>query len=182
MSKVFLFFVFGLLSISAIAQQFPNRIRFEHITVADGLPENSVLCMLQDHLGYIWMGTQIGLVRYDGNKLVSFPYSRDNPYGFKGKQVGALFEDQQGDIWIGTENLVRFERSTQRFIQYPDRNSAGVGFEFIRVIHQDKKGFVWTVRNIKDQNILNRFDPKTKTWAYFSNDPGNPHWLTDNSL
>src|SRR5450755_4631324 len=141
MSKVFLFFVFGLLSISAIAQQFPNRIRFEHITVADGLPENSVRCMLQDHLGYIWMGTQSGLVRYDGNKVISFPYSHDNPYGFRGRQVGALFEDQHGDIWIETENLVRFERSTQRFIQYPDKNSSEFGFESIQFIRQDKNGF-----------------------------------------
>jgi|SRR5450755_196067 len=182
MSKVFLFFVFGLLSISAIAQQFPNRIRFEHITVADGLPENSVLCMLQDHLGYIWMGTQIGLVRYDGNKLVSFPYSRDNPYGFKGKQVHALFEDQNGDIWIGTENLVRFERSTQRFIQHPDKDSSEFGSENIHFIHQDKKGFIWTVRHIKDEYKLNRFDPKTGAWAYFNNDQGNPNYLADNSL
>src|SRR5664279_241845 len=182
MSKSFLFFVFGLSFLSLIAQQPPKRIRFEHLTVADGLPENTVRSMLQDHLGYIWMGTQFGLVRYDGNKVVSFPYNRDNPYGFRGMQVGALFEDQHGDIWIGTENLVRFERSTQRFIQYPDKNSSDFGFEFIRFMHQDKKGFIWTVRDIKDQLKLNRFDPKTSTWAYFSNDPGNPHYLADNSL
>ncbi len=149
MSKVFLFFVFSLASIPLIAQQIPNRIRFEHLTVADGLPENSGRCMMQDHLGFIWIGTQFGLVRYDGNKVISFPYSQDNPYGFRGKQVGALFEDQNGDIWIGTENLVRFERSTQRFIQYPDKNGSEFGFEYIQIIRQDKKGFIWTVRILK---------------------------------
>ena len=182
MSKVFLFFVFNLVTIPLLAQQVPNRIRFEHLTVADGLPENSVRCMLQDHLGYIWMGTQSGLVRYDGNKLISFPYSPDKPFGFRGREVDVLFEDPIGDIWIGTENLVRFERSTQRFIQYPDKNSSEFGFEFIRVIHQDKKGFIWTVREIKGQFKLNRFDPKTSEWVYFNNDPGNPHLLADNSL
>jgi signal transduction histidine kinase/ligand-binding sensor domain-containing protein len=182
MSKAFLIFAFSLVSIPLIAQQVPKRIRFEHLTIADGLPENSVRCMLQDHLGYIWMGTQSGLVRYDGNKMISFPYSHDKPFGFRGMEVGALFEDQHGDIWIGTENLVRFERSTQRFIQYPDKNGSEIGFEFIQFIHQDKKGFIWTLRNIKDQNKLNRFDPITSTWAYFNNDPGNPHFLTDNSL
>ena len=182
MIKAFLFFVFGLLSISLIAQQAPDRIRFEHLTVADGLPENSVRCILQDHLGYIWMGTQSGLVRYDGNKMTSFPYSPDKPFGFRGREVDVLFEDRDGEIWIGTENLVRFERSTQTFIQYPDKNSSEFGFEFIRVIHQDKKGFIWTVRDVKGQFKLNRFDPKTGEWAYFNNDPGNPHFLADNSL
>src|SRR5664279_2229404 len=177
MSKVLLFFVFGLASIPSMAQQPPKRIRFEHLTVADGLPENTGTCMLQDHLGFIWMGTQFGLVRYDGNKVTSFPYSQDKPYGFRGRDVLALFEDPDGDIWIGTENLVRFERSTQRFIQYPDKNSSEFGFESIHNIRQDKKGFIWTLRHIKDQYILSRFDPKTKTWTYFSNDPGNPHWL-----
>ena len=163
-------------------QSASDRIRFEHLTVADGLPENSGRSMIQDHLGYIWMGTQSGLVRYDGNKLISFPYSPDKPYGFKGMEVGALFEDPHGDIWIGTENLVRFERATQRFIPYPDKNSGEIGFEFIQFIHQDKKGFIWTAREIKGQIKLNRFDPKTSTWAYFNNDPGNPHFLEDNSL
>lgn len=43
--------------------------KFEHITVKDGLPDNSVWCMLQDHLGFLWFGTYIGLVKYDGYKL-----------------------------------------------------------------------------------------------------------------
>jgi signal transduction histidine kinase/ligand-binding sensor domain-containing protein len=182
MRKIFLPCFFILNSCILFAQQTSNRIRFEHLTVADGLPENSVTCMLQDHLGFIWMGTQFGLVRYDGNKLTTFPYSHDNLYGFRGMHVGALFEDQYGDIWIGTENLVRFERSTQRFIQYPDKNSSEFGFEFIQFIHQDKKGFIWTARHIKDQNILSRFDPKRSAWAYFNSDQGNPHYIADNGL
>ena len=39
---------------------------FEHLTVVEGLPENSVWSMLQDHLGLLWFGTQNGLVKYDG--------------------------------------------------------------------------------------------------------------------
>jgi len=133
--------------------------------------------MLQDHLGFMWMGTQFGLVRYDGNRMTSFPYIPGNPYGCSGKEIGALFEDQHGDIWIGAESLVRFERATQRFIQYPDKNSAEFGNEGIRFIHQDKQGFIWTIRYI-NHAILSRFDPKTSSWAYFSKDPNNPLYLT----
>ena len=91
-------------------------------------------------------------------------------------------EDQHGDIWIGTESLIRFERATQRFIEYPDKNSAEFGFEFIQFIHQDKQGFIWTIRYINDQAILNWFDPKTSAWAYFNSDPDNPHHLAGNSF
>src|ERR1019366_1036154 len=181
MRKIFLLFVLGLTAMLSIAQQAPQRIRFEHLTVADGLPENSVNCMLQDHLGFMWLGTQLGLVRYDGNKMTSFPYNPGNPYGCKGKQIGALMEDRHGDIWIGTESLIRFERITQRFIQYPDKNSSEFGFEQIQFIHQDKQGFIWTIRYINDQAILNWFDPKTSAWAYFNSDPNNPHHLAGNS-
>ncbi len=42
---------------------------FEHITVDDGLPENSVRAILQDSSGFLWFGTMNGLVRYDGYEL-----------------------------------------------------------------------------------------------------------------
>src|ERR1019366_1043883 len=121
MRKLFLLSAFGLAAIPSIAQQAPQRIRFEHLTVADGLPENSAACMLQDHLGFMWLGTNNGLALYDGNKITAFQYSPGSPYSFKGREVDGLLEDQHGDIWIKTENLTRFDRATQRFIEYPDK-------------------------------------------------------------
>ena len=44
----------------------PKGVVFEHLTSKDGLPENSVQAMLQDTLGFLWLGTQNGLVKYDG--------------------------------------------------------------------------------------------------------------------
>jgi len=45
---------------------------FENITVKDGLPENNVTCILHDYLGYLWFGTQNGLVKYDGYSMKVF--------------------------------------------------------------------------------------------------------------
>ena len=182
MRKIFLFFALSLTAMLSLAQQAPQRIRFEHLSLADGLPENSVLSMLQDHLGFIWLGTQLGLARYDGNKIIPFPYSPGNPYGCSGKGIGALMEDQHGDVWIGAESLIRFERATQRFIEYPDKNSRELDFNYIRFIHQDKNGLIWTTRNNEGKTILSRFDPKTNVWVYFTNDPKNPHYLEGNGM
>ncbi|HLY68388.1 MAG TPA: two-component regulator propeller domain-containing protein, partial [Puia sp.] len=182
MSKIFLPFVFSLSATLSIAQQSPQRIRFEHLTVADGLPANEVRCMIQDHLGFIWLGTQLGLVRYDGDKMTLFPYAQGNLLGCRGKNIGVLMEDPQGDIWIGAENLIRFERATQRFIEYPDKNGGDYGVQVINSFHQDKQGFIWTTRWINRTEMLSRFDPKTNTWVYFSNDPHNPHYLEGNGI
>lgn len=159
----------------AVAQQIPERIRFEHLTVADGLPEISVLSMLQDHLGYIWLGTQNGLVRYDGNKMTTFQYNPRNPNSLKGKQVRALHEDANGDIWIGSENLFRFERSTQRFIEYPNTNRSGKSEEaFIDFMHQDNQGNIWTIidGHLDNKLLLERYNPKSGTWTSYGNDRG----------
>lgn len=47
----------------------PNNLYFTHIGVEDGLCQNTVCCILQDHLGFIWLGTKDGLTRYDGYRL-----------------------------------------------------------------------------------------------------------------
>lgn len=43
-----------------------NEMTIQRLNASDGLAENSVLCMLQDHLGFLWLGTQYGLHKYDG--------------------------------------------------------------------------------------------------------------------
>lgn len=183
MRKIFLIFILSFSVRASLAQQAPQRIRFEHLTVADGLPENSVTCMLQDHLGFMWLGTQNGLARYDGNRITSFPYRQGDPYTFRESYVSTLLEDQHGDVWIGAESLFRFERTTQRFIEYPDKYiSPANQFQQINFVHEDKQGRIWTTRNIDMPNMLSRFDPKSGSWTYFSSDQGNPHYLADNGL
>ena len=149
MRKIFLLFALGLTAMLTNAQQTPQCIRFEHLSVADGLPENSVTCMLQDHLGFMWLGTQNGLARYDGNRITSFPYRQGDPFTFRESYVSTLLEDEHGDIWIGAESLFRFERTTQRFIEYPDKHTSPANqFQQINFVHEDKQGRIWATRNI----------------------------------
>ena len=78
------------------------QARFEHFTVADGLPENSVRTMLQDRFGFLWFGTQNGLARYDGQAMTVFQPDSDDPYSIGGSSIAAFYEDRAGDLWIGT--------------------------------------------------------------------------------
>lgn len=79
-----------------------TNLIFEHITVDNGLPENSVRAILQDRTGFLWFGTQNGLVRYDGVDMTVYSPVAGDSSAFGGRTVDALLEDRDGVIWIGT--------------------------------------------------------------------------------
>lgn len=115
---------------------------FEHITIADGLPENSVLCILQDHLGYLWFGTQVGLVRYDGYSMKDY---QTDPYDSLSISLGmikTIYEDKSGDLWIGTfsNELNRFNRATEKFTRFKHNSvdSTSINSNSINCIIEDK--------------------------------------------
>ena len=83
----------------------------EHLNIrvygaADGLAESTVSALLQDHKGYLWLGTYGGLNRFDGHRFANFSQAEGLPGAF----VKALIEDPSGAVWIGTsEGLARFD-------------------------------------------------------------------------
>lgn len=98
-----------------------KTLRFGQLSIEDGLPENSVWALCQDQYGFIWMGTQMGLVRYDGKDMKVFNAEfRDDARSIKKVPavVRALAEDPSGDLWIGcaTGELFRFERETEQLL------------------------------------------------------------------
>ena len=64
-----------------------------------GLPQNSVQAMLQTRDGYVWLGTEEGLVRFDGERFEVF--NQINTPGLPCKDVKSLFESPDGTLWIG---------------------------------------------------------------------------------
>jgi signal transduction histidine kinase/ligand-binding sensor domain-containing protein/CheY-like chemotaxis protein len=121
-----------------------SRIRFEHITSADGLSNDSVLSILQDHYGYLWFGTQGGLNRYDGYQMTQYRHDPKSPNSIGGDVVQGLFEDSRGGIWtIGGPS--RFDRITETFTRFafppdgPGLNGRGAFW----AIEEDRRGFLW---------------------------------------
>ncbi len=69
-------------------------------SIIEGLPQNSVLCMLQARDGYIWLGTRSGLVRFDGVRFSTFNHMNTPTLG--SDVILALYEDEENTLWIGT--------------------------------------------------------------------------------
>ena len=86
----------------------------------DGLPHNAVFSILQDQQGFLWVGTNDGLARYDGRHFQVFRHRPGDSTSLANSTVRRLHEDRTGRLWIRTEvGLDRLERSTGRFLHFP---------------------------------------------------------------
>jgi len=81
-----------------------REIRFDHITVEDGLPESMIRSITQDSKGYLWMGTQGGLCRYDGYKVTVFMPDPGDPFSISNGYISKILEDKRRNIWIATND------------------------------------------------------------------------------
>ena len=91
----------------------PEREPHQHLhdgwQIDDGLPQNGVAAIAQSLDGYLWLGTQEGLVRYDGQEFVVF--DKYNTEAMLESQVHALAIGNEGELWIGTEGgLLLYKR------------------------------------------------------------------------
>jgi ligand-binding sensor domain-containing protein len=103
-----------------------------------GLPQNSVASLLQTRDGYLWFGTEEGLVRFDGVRFTVFS-ARDTP-GFTRNSVTALAEGSDGSLWIGTTHgLVR--KTESRFTRFAAAD--GLPDESIRALAAGADGTIW---------------------------------------
>ena len=73
-------------------------------TITDGLSHNSVNVIFQDSRGFLWIGTEDGLNRYDGSGFKIFRHDPERTDGMSGNQVVAIAEDLDGNIWVGTRD------------------------------------------------------------------------------
>ena len=133
-------FFFGFLS-SLQAQQ--NQTYFEKYDVKSGLPESSVNTIVEDHLGYIWMATQNGLVRYDGYHFKVYQLGSKKTNLDPSTSPRSIFIDSNKTLWISTRSngLFKYNRKTDTFTQfvYPENDIRTSYF----INTEDKAGNLW---------------------------------------
>lgn len=103
-----------------------------------GMPQNSARAILQTSDGYLWIGTEEGLARFDGVRFVVYD-SRNTP-GVTDKSFRALYQTSNGWLWAGTDGgLVRFDGSSWKTFTPSD----GLPGETITALHEDSKKRLW---------------------------------------
>jgi signal transduction histidine kinase/ligand-binding sensor domain-containing protein len=129
---------------------FPPSIRFDRITIAEGLSFSKVDAILQDRQGFLWVGTERGLNKYDGYQFTVYRNDPEDPGSLAHDRIYTLYEDSTGELWFGTgAGLDRLDRSTGAFIHYqaglggnpytglPDTGAA------VFAIQEDRFGVLW---------------------------------------
>lgn len=147
------------------------RARFERISTADGLSSFSVRPILQDRRGFMWFGTHGGgLNKYDGYQFAVYRHDPDDPSTLSHDVVHALCEDQDGDLWVGTESgldrlVRRHEQTTPTFVRFLEGQGP------ILSVYEDSRGILW----VGTMDGLIGLDRTAGTIHYtFHHDPGAP--------
>jgi PAS domain S-box-containing protein len=159
-----------------------QNLRFEHLTVEDGLSEGRIWGLTQDSRGFMWFASWDGLNRFDGYEFKVYRHDPDDPSSPPATQFKRAYEDSSGILWFGTwgEGLVRFDPVTEQWRGYrndPD-DPHSLSSDAIWAIHQDSSNQLW----IGTEGGLDRFDPVSEQFVHYRHDPADPDSLSDSAV
>lgn len=113
----------------------------------EAIPFGMVTAQTQDARGLLWLGTQNGLVRYDGYRFRKFAHVHGDPRSLAGDFINCLWADADGKIWVGTAGtgLSVFDPATEQFINFhhEDGKPGSIGADEVQDIVGDGKGGHW---------------------------------------
>ena len=138
MKKIVLAIIAGIIPLVLPAAS--TDFWFRHFSVEDGLSSNSVRAIMQDKYGFMWLGTDDGLNRYDGTTIKVYNL---NPQG-SNDYISSLY-DTTDNIWIGTEDGVYiFDYETENFEPFKVLTAQGDSIKSnVNHIAEDRDGNLW---------------------------------------
>jgi signal transduction histidine kinase/ligand-binding sensor domain-containing protein/DNA-binding response OmpR family regulator len=161
MFRLTLLFLVGYVSIFEASGQ---TLTFKHITVENGLSQNSVRAICQDSLGYIWFGTQNGLNRYNGYEIEIFESNKNDTLSLPSNFIYTLCSSSKGQLWIGTNHgLCLWDQPSAQFLRMDNyfSNTNYNRYNFYEIII-DSKGSVWTMAEGKGIHLFRKDKYQTR--------------------
>jgi len=155
---------------------------FETVGDETAIESRVVTALTQDQEGYLWIGTQAGLTRYDGYRFRRFRHDKDNPNSLAGDYVRSLWMAPDGKLWIGmqSDGVSVFDPSTDRFENYRhdpgDPNS--LAHNRVDAIVGDGLGGVW----LGTDNGLDHLDPSSERFTHFRQDDDDTKAIQNNHI
>ncbi|UCC76521.1 MAG: hypothetical protein JSW37_13610, partial [Anaerolineales bacterium] len=174
-----------IISITLPRDQRPrdNDIRFDRVSIEEGLSQSTVACILQDHKGYMWFGTEDGLNKYDGYSFTVYRHDPQDPNSLSNNYVRCILEDHTGALWIGTRGggLDRLDPETEQFTHYKNdpRNPHSISSNNIQSIYEDGVGVLWIGTS---EGGVDKLDRENDQFLHYRHDPLDPHSLSDGSV
>ncbi|MBX7222920.1 MAG: protein kinase [Blastocatellia bacterium] len=170
-------------ALNVLAAPFKGTIPLKRFGVEQGLSQAGAGAILQDRTGFLWIGTQDGLNRYDGYTFKVFRNQPGDATSLAANDVRALCEDQTGALWVGTLDggLSRYDHKTESFQTFRVDPAAPTGLSSnnIRALWVDTSGLVWIGTS---GGGLSAYDTKASRFVNLSSWPQNPNNQTGQSI
>ena len=153
-----------------------SDVLFHHYVQDDGLPNTVATAIQEDDNGFLWIGTQSGIARWDGYRFRSYRSSAADPDTLPDSFINALLFDAHHELWVGTSagGLARYDRDHDRFLPY---RAALAGMNITAIVNADG-GALWVATGAG----LYRLNPATGRVAAYTHKPGDPTSLPDDRV
>ncbi|MBE0571104.1 MAG: SpoIIE family protein phosphatase [Ignavibacteriaceae bacterium] len=143
---------------------------FENLSIPQGLSNPTINCICEDKYGFLWLGTNDGLNRYDGYEFKVYKNNPSDSTSLPGNLIRTISEDNNGDLWIGGTNvLAKYDRINDKFISVKFDREQNINAPIIYKIFIDKKNKIWIGTNEFGVHILNPEKMTTKRIKFILN-------------
>ena len=118
----------------------PEKLRFERLTIVNGLSNNHISHIFQDREGFLWISTQDGINRYDGYRFKHYKHVPGDTNSLSDYATNHIFEDSKGTFWVSTrDGLNEFNPDKEKFIHHkPQKNNPhSISSEKIVAVRED---------------------------------------------
>ncbi|MFH1194396.1 MAG: two-component regulator propeller domain-containing protein [bacterium] len=166
---LFFFILFTSTFVNLSAQQ--NNLRFQHISIEDGLSQSTVWSIVQDHRGFLWFATMDGLNKYDGYNFTVYRNDPADTNTISELNIREVFEDSGENLWVITltGKIDRYDSYKDLFVHYSLNSFLTDDPRASRVISiaEDISGQLWIAttkgelfnyNRRKDQFVIHKID------------------------
>ena len=164
--NLLLFILIGMSWCTSLLAQERN-IPFVRLSIKDGLSQAAVNAIIQDQVGYLWVGTQEGLNRYNGYEFTSLDIRGAEKDNILQGWIKDLLVDREGVLWVATKQQglvkINFIKNTLEYFRHDPKNPQTLSDDSIWTLLLDAEGKLW----IGTDRGINRFDPITQSFKRY---------------
>ncbi len=185
--------ILGALLFSGSLHAQSSDLSFERIATEQGLSQSSVRAIVQDYQGFLWLGTEDGLNKYDGYGFTVYNHDASDSSSISDNLIQTVFEDRGRRLWIGAKNgLNLFDRAREKFTRFQNdpKNPHSLCQNDVRYIMADHSGTLWVLAygggicRLRSQDGPDTSTKKNNAdaahFTHFQHQPKNPHSLSSN--